>query len=145
MSDINEELKSIDESMAEEIPPTPAAPEAPEPNFSESDCKGSGYTYTASPSDDSDEEVGKILAIVSIVTGILSVVCCCSLYIGLTMAIASIVCGIISLRKSSLYKTIAIVGIVCGGCGAVFAGICILFKLVFGIADLLANFFGAIF
>ena len=122
MENVNEEVENVN-AQAEEIPPV--APEAPNPNFTEG--QGAGYAGSANSyaTTDNSDEVGKILGIVSLVTGILSLLCCCIWGLSIVCAIAAIVTGIISLKKSSVAKGLAIAGIACGGVGLVIA-ICML-------------------
>lgn len=142
MSDLynNEDIERMDESMTEELPPEPKAPEAPQPNFTEAEggyTTGSG-SYDNSTFVDPDENLSKILAIVSLVTGIISLICCCVTYFSGILAIVAIVCGIISISKSSLYKGMAIAGIICGSIGIV---IFVLVLLLGVLAGLVGNAF----
>ena len=115
-------IETLDDSQVEEIPPTPVAPEAPQPNFTEAEAGGSSdyasetaYTNSAS----SDDDTAKVLAIISLVCGILSLICCCIACANAILSVAAIVCGIISIKKSDSYKGMAIAGIACGGVGIV--------------------------
>lgn len=111
---MSEDIERIDASQAEEIPPTPIAPNAPEPNFAESE--GAGYkSVNYENASSGDDSTGKILAIVSLVCGILSLICCCSMCCNIPFSVIAVVCGIISCRMSDEYKAMAIVGIVLGG------------------------------
>lgn len=135
MSDFyNEDIEKMDDSMTEELPPEPKAPEAPQPNFTE--AEGGQTSYSGNVNNayvDPDENLSKILAIVSLVTGILSIICCCTSYFSAILAIAAIVCGIISISKSSLYKGMAIAGIICGSVGIVVFVLLILLSLFAGL------------
>lgn len=133
-----EEIKSIDNTMSEEIPP---APEAPQPNFSESDAN---WTANSNIYEDinTDDNIGKILGIISLVTGILSLLCCCSIYAGAIFSISAIVCGIISIKKSNNYKGLAIAGIVLGGIGVMFTAVGIFFKGILSALKLMGPSFG---
>lgn len=116
---MNDEIvEKINEADVEEIPPTPIAPSAPEPNFTESE--GANYAGSANSyavESEPDEKPAKVLAIVSLICGIVSLLCCCITGLAFVCAAAAIVCGIISIKKSDSYKGMAIAGIVCGGVG----------------------------
>lgn len=132
----NEEIEKVDETMAEEIPPEPKAPEAPTPNFSSADSS----TMYEDVANDPDENTAKVLAIVSLVAGIVSLLCCCITYVAGVAAVAAIVCGIISINKSSSYKGMAIAGIICGGVGIVIFGVIVILGVfASGLANLFEN------
>ena len=62
-----------------------------------------------------------IFAVLALIFGILSIVTCCFKLSQLILGAAALVLGILSLKKESRqYKTMAIIGIVCGGLGIVF-------------------------
>lgn len=63
-------------------------------------------------------EGSKGLAIAAMVCGILSLVCCCTVYLGFMLAIVAVVLGIISMSKKDLGgKGMALAGIITGACG----------------------------
>lgn len=146
---MSEEIKDIEQVEAEVVEEgkkaitledAPIAPEAPEPNFSEADVAGTEYeskssadaagTQYESKSSAYVEQETKVLGIISLVCGILSVVCCCGCYFPLVTGIAAVVLGIVSLKKEPSAKSLAIAGIICGAIGGVL-GICgIIFSAV---------------
>ena len=134
---LNNDIEKINEEDVEIIPP-PVAPEAPKPDFvaggsvddeqetSYGASAGEGYTndtYAGTANSyattDDGENVAKILGIVSLVTGILSLLCCCIPILSLLLAVAAVVTGIISIKKGNSVKGLAIAGIVCGSIGVV--------------------------
>jgi hypothetical protein len=66
-------------------------------------------------------QVGKGLAIASMVCGILSLVLCCFDVLALILSIAAIVLGIISKKKTENGKGMALAGIITGAIGLVIA------------------------
>ena len=60
----------------------------------------------------------KMFAIISLVCGIVSLVCSCCGYLPMATGVAAVVLGILSLNKENA-KGMAIAGIICGGLGAV--------------------------
>lgn len=104
----DEVIEKINEADAEEIPPTQ------EDYTSQYQSEDAGYTTT-----DDSEHVAKILGIVSLVTGILSLLCCCITGLNIVFGIAAIVTGIISVKKGESARGLAIAGIICGGLGTV--------------------------
>lgn len=87
----------------------PVAPEAPKPNFTQAESMGSV------PDND---QPGRVYAIISLICGIVSVVCCCACWLPIVCGVAAVVFGIISLNKQPHGNTMAVVGIVCGSVGA---------------------------
>lgn len=61
------------------------------------------------------------MAIGSLVTGILSITCCCGNPIGIILSIIAIVLGAVSKKQPKENNTMAIVGIILGAVGIVFA------------------------
>ena len=61
------------------------------------------------------------LSIASLVTGILSVTCCCGGILGLILSIVAVVLGAISKKQQKENNTMALVGIILGAVGIVFA------------------------
>lgn len=122
----DEVIEKINEADVEEIPPTPIAPSAPEPNFAEDERENSyagdanSYAETTTSyeiDENPDEKTAKILGIISLVTGILSILCCCFTGVAFVFGAAAVVCGIISIKKSNTYKGISAAGIACGAFG----------------------------
>ena len=64
-----------------------------------------------------EEKKSSVFAIISMIAGILSVVCCCLGTVSIVIAIAAVVLGIISIKKEEPNKGMAIAGIICGGVG----------------------------
>ncbi len=96
--------------------PTPV----PQPQYqgSYSDPYGQGYQQASYGQGQPGEEGGsKALAIVSLVLGIVSLVCCCWAFgfLGVLFSAASVVCGIIALAKHQAGRGMAIGGVICGG------------------------------
>ncbi len=58
-----------------------------------------------------------VLAIVSLVFGILSILCCCSAFIGSILGIVGVICGILAQKQSK--SGMAIAGIICSALGIV--------------------------
>lgn len=140
MSDFDN-VEKINPDQVEEIPPTPVAPESPKPNFTEAEGGNTSQTSQTSQTyayavTDEDENTAKILGIISLVTGILGLLCCCSGWFGIILSIAGVVCGIISIKKGESAKGMAIAGIACGGIGIILS---LAMLLIAGIAGLAAN------
>ena len=76
----------------------------------------SGQTTYTEPVNDS-----KVFAIISLVCGIVSLLCSCCGWLSIVVAVAAIVLGIISINKQENAKGMAIAGIVCGGVGLLVA------------------------
>lgn len=107
----------------DDMPEAPKAPEAPQPQFSGYDSADQNV-YQGEPQMNympQNNEGSQALAIVSLVLGILSLLCCCCRWAGVVMSIAAIVCGIIVLVNHKRGKGMAIAGIVCGGIGVLVA------------------------
>lgn len=66
-----------------------------------------------------EEKQSNVFAIISMIAGILSVICCCFGMISIIIAIAAVVLGIISIKKEEPKKGMAIAGIICGGVGLI--------------------------
>ena len=66
-----------------------------------------------------EEKQSNVFAIISMIAGILSVICCCFGVISIIIAIAAVVLGIISIKKEEPKKGMAIAGIICGGVGLI--------------------------
>lgn len=90
------------------------------------------YTYDYSVDTTSENKVGKVLSIVSICCGVVSIICCWVplVYLfGFITGPAGIITGIIALRQKGV-KGLAIAGIATGGLGII---LCIV-NLVVGFA-----------
>ena len=59
----------------------------------------------------------KGFAISSLVCGIVSLLCSCCGWLGITVSVAAVVLGIVSINKKEEGKGMAIAGIICGGIG----------------------------
>ena len=73
---------------------------------------GTSYEQTAAAANNT-----KTLGIISMILGIFSLICCCTCWLGIIAGVASIILGIVSLKNEPAAKTMAIIGIVCGGVG----------------------------
>lgn len=74
-----------------------------------------GYNQNPDP----NQQGNNILAIISLVCGILSVITCCCCGIGTLFGIAGIITGVISRNKSTEGAGLALAGIITGAVGAV--------------------------
>ena len=93
-------------------------------SYSTNDYSGNGYSTAGgneyySGYSNSDDQIALTLAVISLICGIISIVCCCLSCISGLLSITAIVCGIVSINKSDKYKGLAICGIVCGSSGLV--------------------------
>lgn len=80
-------------------------------------------------------EGSKVFAIISLVCGILSVICCCTGWVGIVLSVAAIVLGILSFNKQEDARGMAIAGIVCGAVGVVLALVIVIMGAAFSAAD----------
>ena len=71
---------------------------------------------------------GQGLAIASLVLGILSLVCCCTVYPSLIMGIVSFVLSLVVLIQKKPGKGMAIAGLICSGIAIVFLIIILIFS-----------------
>ncbi len=89
------------------------------------------------------ENQTSVFAIISLVTGIASILCCCSYFITpwlcMILAVTAIVLGILSMNKEESGRGMAIAGIICGGVGLVLGIIVIIIGAVGGAASALDN------
>ena len=98
----------------------------------DSSSSTAGYTTVEeTPSGDGS----KVFAIISLVCGILSVICCCTGWIGIVLSVAAIVLGILSINKQEDAKGMAIAGIVCGAVGVLLALVILIMGAAFSAAD----------
>lgn len=93
-------------------------------------------TYYESPDPNAGESGSKVFAIISLVCGILSIICCCSSWFGVICGVAAIVLGILSINKEEDAKGMAIAGIVCGGVGTLLGVVMIIISGIGTLADL---------
>ena len=77
----------------------------------------SSYDTTYAP----EPNGSKVFAIISLVCGILAVLCMCCGWFGIILGVAAVVLGILSIKKEEDAKGMAIAGIVCGGIGLLVA------------------------
>lgn len=94
-------------------------------------------SYTAPTQETTYEEPAagggaSVFAIISLVTGILSILCCCSRWMCIIFAVAAIVLGILSMNKEEEGRGMAIAGIICGAVGLVLGIIVIIIAAVGG-------------
>ena len=77
-------------------------------------------TYTAEGTYEAVEKKGNALAIISLITGILSIVCCCVPIISWITGAAGIVCGVLGMKRcekigmARIGMILGIVGVVLG-------------------------------
>ena len=74
------------------------------------------------------------ISVAGMVSGILSLLCCCFPYFSMLLGIAALVLGFISLKNRYDGKGMAIAGMVCGGIGTFLA---ILFIIANNFSDVL--------
>ena len=89
------------------------------------------YTYAADGTYEVVEKKSNALAIVALVTGILSIVCCCSPLLSFLPTVAAIVCGAIGIKKCEKVG-MAKAGMILGIVGAVFIVLSIILSIVSG-------------
>ena len=90
-------------------------------------------TYETVENVSAPEKSSKVFAIISLVCGILGLLCSCCGWIGILVAVAGVVLGIISLNKEDA-RGMAIAGIVCGGIGLLIAVIVLILAASAGAA-----------
>ncbi len=73
-----------------------------------------------------------VLGIVSLVTGILSLLGCCCSWLGIVFGIAAIVCAALSRNQMSKFSGLAIGGLVCGIIGLGLGILGIIINIVYG-------------
>ena len=101
------------------------------------------YDYSVQENPGDGNKGGNALAIVSLVCGILAVVCCCipfAYWLCTPLGIAAIVCGIIGLKKGQT-KGLCIAGIVCGGLGCVLFVVNLISSIVMATSGALDSMF----
>lgn len=89
------------------------------------------YTYAANDSYEVVEKKSNALAIVALVTGILSIVCCCSPIVSWLTGAAGIVCGVLGMKKCEKIG-MARIGMILGIVGVVLGVIMFIINLVVG-------------
>ena len=130
--EIIETVENAETIEPEAISPSAADLEAefekvPEPEFTAQPDFGTESAYSSETQYSTDaqsqyaaqenEGGSKVFAIISLVCGIVSVVCCCTSWFAVIAAVAAIVLGILSINKEENAKGMAIAGIICGGFG----------------------------
>ncbi len=76
--------------------------------------------------------MSRALSVVSLVTGILSVLCCCLGWTGLIFGAVAIVTAILSRKKLDYFDGMSIAGLILGIFGFVFGGVLVAFSLAVG-------------
>ena len=99
------ETPVVDTPFMEEAP---SMGEIPDPVFSSSQ---ETYNYNVPEMNNQS----KVLAIISLVTGILSILCCCCGWFGILLALTAVVTGVISIVNKKGGFGMAVAGISCGG------------------------------
>lgn len=89
------------------------------------------YTYAAEGAYEVAEKKGNALAIIALITGILSIVCCCLPVFSILPGIAGIICGALGMKKCEKIG-MARVGMILGIVGVVLAVISIVISLIGG-------------
>lgn len=104
-----------------------------QPNLNYSPPNYSADAYLRQTSQSSGQ---KTLGIVSLVCGIIGLLCsCCCGAFGFIFPIVAIVCGILSIHKQEDAKGMAIAGIICGGIGIII----VIILLVLGAVTMLPS------
>lgn len=68
-----------------------------------------------------------VFAVISLVCGILALLCSCCGWLSITVSVAAVVLGILSLNRQEPDRGLAIAGIVCGGVGLLIAVLILIF------------------
>lgn len=120
MDNYNEEINdNVQDDVIEYVTDAEEISASEEPKIDNSYAQSAtSETYAYAVNSD-DDKVANTLGIISMVCGILSLICCCGSCIEVPLAVAAIVCGIISINKSDAGKGMAIAGITCGVIGIV--------------------------
>ena len=87
------------------------------------------YSYDANATYEVVEKKSNALAIVSLVTGILSIVCCCSPIVSWLTGAAGIVCGVLGMKRCEKIG-MARVGMILGIVGVVLGVIMFVINLI---------------
>ena len=99
----------VEPKIEETVPPvTPVSPQ---------------YSYgNSTPIQNNVTGESKVLSIISLVAGILSLLCCCWFgFVGIIVSLVGCICGIIALVKKQGGKGLAIAGIICSALGLILA------------------------
>ena len=91
------------------------------------DTDNNGIDYNDAAQDES-----KVFAIISLVCGIISLICSCCGWLSIIAAVAAGVLGFISISRHEDGKGMAIAGIICGGIGLVTAVSILIFSAITG-------------
>ena len=75
-------------------------------------------------------------SIASMVCGILSLLCCCSGFLGIVLSIGAIILGVIAIKNNYDGKGMAIAGLITGGIAALFA---VLMLIIGGFSDVFTD------
>lgn len=103
---------------------------------SENSAYGSGYTYSTNYVHEEDNRGSSTLGVVSLVLGIISIVCCACGCTGIVFGVPAIICGIIHLVKKNRSGGLGIAGIICGSIGLIIGVVIIIFAIIFGSGDI---------
>ncbi len=87
------------------------------------------YSYDANSTYEVVEQKGNALAIVALITGILSIVCCCSPIVSWLTGAAGIVCGVLGMKRCEKIG-MARIGMILGIVGVVLGVIMFIINLV---------------
>lgn len=97
-------------------------------------CLGCGGPLTKPQPDTAGG--AQTVAIVSLVTGILSILCC-SVFVGLPCGIAAIICARKARQKTGVYGPMELAGLICGIIGTVLSALLIIttviYYIIFGV------------
>lgn len=148
-SDVNN-IEEVEADVINEGKKAMTMEDIPESERSEFDGKSASENSGASaeqPNMSYEQQVyvesnTKVFGILSLVLGIFSVVCCCVSIISLILGVASIVLGILSIKKEPDMKTVAIIGIVCGGIGT---GLALISMIFVGLLETTSEIFDSVF
>ena len=88
---------------------------------------------------ESDNNGSMVFAIISLICGILSIICCCIGWFGLVLSITAIVLGILSINNQEDAKGMAIAGIVCGSVGLLIALVIVIINATLSVAGILSD------
>lgn len=94
-------------------------------------CLSCGGPLTKTKPDTTDGT--QTTAIVSLVTGILSILCC-SVFVGLPCGIAAIICARKARQKTGAYGPMELAGLICGIVGTALSALCLAATIIYYIA-----------
>jgi len=120
-----ETVENKAEEVIENVTDTIAETVTPEPQASEPVYQTPVYSQPYQQTVVNDQPVqgeSKVLAIISMILGILSLVCCCWFgFFGIIVSVAGIAVGIIALATKKGGKGMAVAGIICSAIGLILA------------------------